>query len=256
MTTDTNAFSKATTGAGSEADQTPTASDTSSKPSVNIPPEVAELIGEGKKYANIEAALKSIPHAQNHIKQLEAETEDLRSRKVDVEEILATMGKQSTTAGETSEIDEDEVANRVLAKLSAKEQEAVKANNLTEASNHLATKAGSVDAAALLIIEKAKELGLSPNALQRIAEASPKAFLAYFNETLPTNTDKQPLAKGTTNAAAFTQGQPKVTEGTYAWYSEQRKAKGDKWYFSEATTKSRMNDMNKLGNEKFFGKQH
>jgi hypothetical protein len=255
--TDT-AFTKASEGTPTVADQqieTPVPN-TSTTPTVTIPPEVAGLIGEGKKYATVEAALKSIAYAQEHIAKLESETADLRARRVDVDEILANMGKGSAQVDTTSTIDENTVADRVIAKLSAKEQENAKASNLTLASDKLAQKAGSVDAAAILIVEKARELGLHPTDLQRIAEKSPTAFLAYFNETLPKTTDKMPMNKGGTNTEALKSNGTRIEEGTYAWYSEQRKAKGDKWYFSEATTKARTKDADRLGNAKFFGKQH
>jgi len=254
--TDT-AFTKASEGTTAAADpQVTPVPVTSTAPTLAIPPEVAELIGEGKKYATIEAALKSIPHAQTHISRLEQETADLRARHVDVDEVLANMGKGSSQVDTTSTIDENTVADRVIAKLSAKEQETVKATNLTLASDKLAQKAGSIDAAAILIVEKARELGLHPTDLQRLAEKSPTAFLAYFNETLPKTTDKMPLSTGGINTEALAHSGTRVEEGTYAWYSEQRKTKGDKWYFSEATTKARTKDADRLGNAKFFGKQH
>jgi hypothetical protein len=214
-----------------------------------------ELIGEGKKYANLEAALKSIPHAQKHITQLEQETADLRARKADVDEVLANMGRGSEQEDKTTSIDENTVADRVIAKLTAKEQEAAKATNLELASDKLASKVGGIEAAAKLIVEKAKELGLHPSDLQRIAEKSPTAFLAYFNETLPNTSDKMPMSKGGINTEALTNSSARVEEGTYAWYSAQRKEKGDRWYFSEATTKQRTKDADRLGAAKFFGKQ-
>jgi len=249
-------FSKASEGATGVADQQIVAPDASAKPTLTLPPELEELIGEGKKYSNLEAALKSIPHAQKHIKQLEEETADLRARKVDVEEILANMSKGSTSGDETTQIDENTVADRVIAKLTAKDQEAVKANNLQLASDTLATKVGGIDAAAKLIVAKAKELGLAPTDLQRLAEKSPTAFLAYFNETLPNTNDRAPMSGGKINSEAFAANAARVEEGTYAWYQAQRKTKGDNWYFSEAATRQRTKDADRLGREKFFGKQH
>jgi hypothetical protein len=252
--TDT-AFSKASEGAPSAADQQSTAPVTSTTTTQTIPPEVSELIGEGKKYATIEAALKSIPHAQTHITRLEQETADLRARKADVDEVLANMGKGSSQEVQTTSIDENTVADRVIARLTAKEQDALKSTNLITASDKLAVKAGSVEGAAAMIVQKAKELGLTTSDLQRIAEKSPTAFLAYFNETLPKTTDKLPMSKAGVNTEALTTNSGRVEEGTYAWYQAQRKEKGDRWYFSEVTTKSRTKDMDRLGSTKFFGKQ-
>lgn len=250
-----NAFEKAAGGDGSTVDPQVNAPDTSAKPTITLPPEVAELIGEGKKYATLEAALKSIPHAQAHIQRLEAETADMRARKVDVEEVLANMSKGSSHEATTTSIDENTVADRVLAKLSAKEQEETKKKNLEKVNTTLIQKVGSVDAAALLIVEKANQLGLHPDDLRRIAEKSPSAFLAYFNETTSTKTeDKSPMPKGSMNTQAISNDSTRVEQGTYAWHQAQRRSQGDRWYFSEAATKARTKDLDRLGRDKFFGK--
>lgn len=46
----------------------------------NIPADVADLIGEGKKYATIEAALKGLKAAQEHIAKLEGENAEFRTK--------------------------------------------------------------------------------------------------------------------------------------------------------------------------------
>jgi hypothetical protein len=43
-----------------------------------IPTEAQDLVGEGKKYASAEDALRSVPHAQKHIQTLEAEMAELK----------------------------------------------------------------------------------------------------------------------------------------------------------------------------------
>ena len=43
-----------------------------------IPTEVQELVGEGKKYQSPEDALKSVPHAQQHIQTLESELAEIK----------------------------------------------------------------------------------------------------------------------------------------------------------------------------------
>jgi len=45
-----------------------------------IPDPLKELIGEGKKYATLDKALESIPHAQAHIQRLEEESRQLREQ--------------------------------------------------------------------------------------------------------------------------------------------------------------------------------
>src|SRR4030043_1329496 len=62
-----------------------------SSPALNIPTEIAELVGEGKKYKSVEDALKSVPHAQQHIQTLEEENARIKAELVarrTTEEIL------------------------------------------------------------------------------------------------------------------------------------------------------------------------
>ena len=47
---------------------------------IKLPDEALDLIGEGKKYGSVEAALKALPHAQKHIATLEAEAQALREQ--------------------------------------------------------------------------------------------------------------------------------------------------------------------------------
>ena len=49
-----------------------------SAPAFNVPPELSEFVGEGKKYGTVEAALASIVPAQQHISTLEQENNELR----------------------------------------------------------------------------------------------------------------------------------------------------------------------------------
>lgn len=68
------------------------------KPSVVVPTEATDWIGDGKKYRSVEDALKAVPHAQSHIKTLEQELaqarEELAKRKA-AEDLLNEI-KQAT----------------------------------------------------------------------------------------------------------------------------------------------------------------
>src|SRR6056300_1950642 len=49
-----------------------------STPKFEIPTEAQDFVGEGKKYKSAEDALRSVPHAQEHIKTLEDEMAQLK----------------------------------------------------------------------------------------------------------------------------------------------------------------------------------
>lgn len=59
-----------------EVDQTPPV--VTSPPPPVVPTELQELVGQGKKYATLDDAIKSVPHAQTHIAKLEQEAAQLR----------------------------------------------------------------------------------------------------------------------------------------------------------------------------------
>lgn len=64
---------------------------------IELPPEVTEFVGDGKKYKTLQDALKSIPHAQTHIQKLEQELESARTEATKakaLEELLEEIRKQ------------------------------------------------------------------------------------------------------------------------------------------------------------------
>ncbi len=71
-----------------------------SSPKIELPPEVLEFVGEGKKYSNPVDALKSVPHAQKHISTLEAELAQTKTeleKRRTAEELLNEI-KSSTSS--------------------------------------------------------------------------------------------------------------------------------------------------------------
>jgi hypothetical protein len=104
---------------------------------------LAELVGEGKKYASVEELAKSAAHAQRHIETLEIENqgyeielEKARTAATTTEEILAALKTQAPAT--TTEQDPvggegltaETVAQLVEQKLAAKETEASEAVRL------------------------------------------------------------------------------------------------------------------------------
>jgi hypothetical protein len=99
--------------------------DTTTTPT--IPQELAELVGQGKKYSTVEDALKSVPHAQKHISTLEADMialkEELAKRKT-AQELLDEIKSRDTHTEQPSVtgITEDKAAEIVKQVLQKEEQ--------------------------------------------------------------------------------------------------------------------------------------
>lgn len=186
-----------------------------------LPDEVAELIGEGKKYATAEEALKSVPHAQKHIATLEAEMkalkEDLGKAKSaeevyeTVKEMMAT-GKQPSPAAVTTVVpDLDTLLDR---KLEAREQ-ALKAKENTELVKQ-ALVAQFGDKAIDVYKEKAATLGIGVEFLNDLCAKSPNAAFELLG-VKPARTVSPTTQKGTVNTtllnATKTTPQPKSVMG-------------------------------------------
>ena len=148
-----------------------------------LPPEVQEFVGEGKKYKSLQDALKSIPHAQSHIEKLEQElvearTEAAKARAMD--ELLEEINKskvqaapQSTPASNTpKDVDINSAVEQVMAR---REAQKVAKENAQEVINAFQAKFG--DQSEAQFAKLAKDTGIPLNYLNNLAQTSPKAVL-------------------------------------------------------------------------------
>lgn len=148
-----------------------------------IPEELAPFIGEGKKYKDIETALKSVPHAQSHISKLEEDMKALKEeleKRRSAEELLAELraskeGNEGTPPSALSEEDIAAIAGRTI---EAREQARLAKANAERVASSLRERFG--DKAPELYAQKAKELGMEEATLNIMALKYPDAVLAYF----------------------------------------------------------------------------
>lgn len=147
-------------------------------PQFTIPQELAELVGEGKKYKSAEDALKSIPHAQSHIQKLEDEMkqvkEELAKRKMTedlLEEFKATGFKQEDTTPKTNPVDIEQVVAKVL---SQKESQTIALQNQAKVVEAFNVKYG--EKGEEMYNSLSKEVGMSVAELNLLASRSPQAL--------------------------------------------------------------------------------
>jgi len=151
-------------------------------PATNVlPPEVADLVGTGKKYATAEAALASIPHAQKHILTLEEENRlikaELEKRKT-AEELLGELkqsGFQSVATTTKSEITSENIAQLVNQTIEQKELQKKAEQNTQKVISVFTEKFGNK--AEEIFKQVAQESGLSISSLNSLAATSPNAVL-------------------------------------------------------------------------------
>lgn len=157
------------------------------KPQFQLPDSVAELVGEGKKYASVEKALEALPHAQTHISNLEKELNELREAQkgaMSAEEVLRAIQElkdKPPTQGAPS-LDPDALAKLVAplldSQLTVREAQQRAQANAKQVIDALQAKHG--DKAEEVYRAKAQELGISVQKLNELASESPKAALLYF----------------------------------------------------------------------------
>lgn len=154
------------------------------KPPV-LPDHLKELVGEGKKYASVEKALESIPHAQGHISKLETELAELRQKAAEAkaaEEVYAKLMETMNKAGEATPpsagLDEASVAAIFDKRLQEKEAAAIAAANVSRVKDALVKKYG--EKAQEIYAAKAEELGVGVQFLNDVVRKSPKAAEELF----------------------------------------------------------------------------
>ena len=170
-----------------------------------VPDNVAEFVGEGKKYSDVSKALESIPHAQSHIERLEEELTQTRAKleaSKSVEETLSNFASQKEQDTPTSQpVDLDKISELVDQRLVVQQQQQVQQSNVKHVVDTLSKQFGDKDKAESAFISKAAELGVDVSYLNNLAATSPKAVYALFgSESRPAS---QEFSKSSVNTEAF-----------------------------------------------------
>lgn len=148
-----------------------------------IPTEAQDFIGDGKKYNSAEAALKSIPHAQTHIRTLEEENRALKDeiqRRKTAEEVLNEIKaikpqQQSHEQPSGYEVDPTALENIVENVLQKKTQQTQALSNAQVVTSRFTEMYG--EKAEEMYNKVAKENGLSVYQLNQMALTSPTVVL-------------------------------------------------------------------------------
>lgn len=152
-----------------------------------------------QKYSSVEQAIQSIPHAQNHIKQLESDNASLKSQIQEKDQKIQELEQEIERLGTVDDLinkgsrndqtpeslTEQDLYEKMEQYLSAKQMQEVAVSNARKVATALTEKFGSQDKAKELFASKAEELGLDVQGLSALAQKSPKAVLAYFGDAKP-----------------------------------------------------------------------
>lgn len=148
-------------------------------PQFNLPPEVQELVGEGRKYKTAEDALRSLPHAQSHISKLEEEMKQMReelARRKAAEELLEEFRFPSPQEPQAQpQLDTNAIAALVDQTLEQREAKKTAQGNIDTVIQSFNEKFG--EKAPEMYEKIAAENGLSVQFLNSVAAKSPQAVL-------------------------------------------------------------------------------
>ena len=208
---------------------------------------LADLVGEGKKFATPEDLAKAKIEADAFINQLKDENKGLRESaqrdanagdnlaalQRELAELKAKLNKSAEPSPNTTgELTTGQLENLVAGVMTKKEQERTAAQNMRDANDKLVKFAGSLEKALEVLKSRASELGLSVYDLKAMAEKSPTAFLQIMGAASGKPSATPDLSTPQVNSAAMplTNGQP--TQGTAAYYNNLRKEMGNQKFFA------------------------
>lgn len=177
------------------------------KTEFQIPTEVSEFVGAGKKYASVEEALKSVPHAQKFIDELKNEVstlkEEVNKRKA-IEEVISEfrngLPTQEETATTAPQLSQEALMNLVSQAIEAKETQKTAKQNTDKVVAKMIEKFG--DKAEAEYIRIARENGLNIQMMNALASKSPDAILKLAGFDNATNQSTK--MNSSVNTEAFT----------------------------------------------------
>ena len=183
-----------------------------------VPPEVAELVGEGKKYKTAAEALKALPHAQSHILKIEEDNANLRrelEKAKAMEELLEEFKKQGTQqygsptppAQTAPTADFANIDSVVEAALARKEAELQAKHNAKAVMQAFEQEYGA-DAEARFV-KLSQEIGMPVEQLNTLAVTSPEAVLKLAGIKKPVNLGKNTSTVNT--QGSFSQSQVELS---------------------------------------------
>jgi hypothetical protein len=200
------------------------------------------LVGDGKKYATMEAALESLVPKEEHISNLEAELATLREGQTKMETLEASLEALQAKQG----IDPSKLAELVDSRIASNNQADVQKANVEAVVTTLTQKFGDAEKASEAYNKRAAELGMTPEALTELATQSPTAVLEYFGAEQGTPAPTKTTGSVNTETLNVT-----ATSGDhdYAWWQNLRRS-DEKAYYRRANEMH--SDVARLGRERFY----
>jgi hypothetical protein len=204
------------------------------------PSYIDELVGEGKKYANIEELAKGAIHAQNHIQNLENENKAIRFEKSELEKrteesttLDDIMQRLSQTQTDSAPVNQTvpqtpDVEQVIKSELEKRDQQARAQQNRLQVSKALLDSfEGDTEQAKAHRDVRLSQLGMDDVSFQAFAERSPNAAIALLTNNQP----QQPSISVSDRNLGGTPPQPTVKNKAY--YDNLRKEMGTRKFHDD-----------------------
>jgi hypothetical protein len=221
---------------------------------------VKELKGEN--FVDPQVMAKSLIESNQHIDRIEAENVEYKTRveqqdaqKNWADEVISKMNQRQPASGEgasqqtssTSEPtnqgpSEDDVKSLIEQTITERDRKRTAAQNLEEVDSKLNELFGTE--AADKVVERAKEMGMTVQRLQSMAEESPNAFFTLMGAQVQKETNSVGVSNSV-NSASFNQN-----SGTHNWaYFQKMRVENPKLYRSSGVQNELLAQRKKLGDD-------
>lgn len=221
---------------------------------------LAELVGEGKKFKTPQELARGKAESDRYIETLKGQIASLQNEvntrtsldgfKTMLEQIQTpapTSVQPSVTPDEKPQLDEAQLESIVQTLLAKREAERAQESNSQMVTRVLEENFGP--STQLVINAKAKELGMSLASMKALASQSPQAFLQLVGAT---QGQQRPVHGGQVPQGTFRPADGPAPQGARGRsYYENLKRTNPTLYNDQKTTVQMMNDMAKLGRDKF-----
>ena len=206
---------------------------------------VEALVGEGKKFKDLEALAKSKLEADRHIKDLSDTVNDLKDKGNTYQEILEILKKtpivEAPTSSSLADIGEVNIDKLIESKLEAKELNKLAGENTDKSLADLYKVYGSEAKGKQALKKAAGGDKAIQSMLTLLGSKNPEAFVKYVTAQVPTDTSttsvNTPGLENTFSPSAAIRDSDGLT-----WTKAKEIRKTDPKRYSSATFRQQLND--------------
>ena len=177
----------------------------------SLPDPVAKYVGEGKKYANLEAYYAAFDEAQNFIEVLKNENKREREERERLASELSTRetveealrgNTNKAESEETPSFDEATFERLIDSRMSAREEQRLAEANVEKVKTTMTSFFGDTEKAKAAYTKLAEEHGISLGFLNSMAAKSPEAVLKLAGVAQQRSEERSGF-NGSVNSEAF-----------------------------------------------------